>query len=214
MMTPAALRLKAKGWGKSAMVFLSLRRLYFIIFLFLTRAGCGCGGGGVVIVGDDADESGRPDSSSDGDLVDPDFTLHDADIPLQDYLETEDGTPADECETDDGSGEEAAVSGCVGDPCSSASQCGCVPGSERECLLVFNGNIVFPAGYCSAVCTSSEECGAGAECVELITGQFRCLKRCSSTFECRIGEGYFCAIIVDIDPSYCLPTCCDQSDDS
>ena len=97
--------------------------------------------------------------------------------------------------------------GVTGDACSSAAQCSCVPSSARECLNTLSGYVSFPGGYCSARCTSSADCGTGANCGEITTGTRYCLKLCSSASQCRMAEGYVCGVIpMSSDTrTYCLP---------
>jgi len=101
----------------------------------------------------------------------------------------------------------ACLVGLTGDPCSSASQCACVPSSARECLTSISGYLEFRGGYCSARCTSPADCGTGANCAEITTGTRYCLKVCSSASQCRMAEGYTCTTI-PMSPdtrTYCLP---------
>ena len=97
--------------------------------------------------------------------------------------------------------------GVTGDPCSSASQCNCVPSSARECLNTLSGYISFPGGYCSARCTSSADCGTGSNCAEITTGTRYCLKMCTGPSQCRMAEGYVCATIAMSSDTrtYCMP---------
>jgi hypothetical protein len=108
------------------------------------------------------------------------------------------------------------VGGIVGDACFMGSQCNCVPGSARECLTDLFGFLTFPGGYCSAQCTSTAECGDGANCAELMTGAFYCLKLCSSVSQCRMSERYTCMTIpMGGDPrTYCLPQRGSESSES
>jgi len=105
--------------------------------------------------------------------------------------------------TDDG----GCTVGVTGDPCSSATQCNCVPSSARECLTTLSGYVSFPGGYCSARCTSPADCGTGGNCAEITTGTRYCLKVCSSASQCRMAEGYTCTTIpMSSDTrTYCLP---------
>jgi hypothetical protein len=188
------------------------------IYLVVIQGLWGCEWGSVLLAGGDAFETGRPDAGSDLEPQDSDLSSPDV-REAEDGAETGDaetvgGDPFDGVEAADAQGEEPAAGGCVGDPCSSASQCGCVPGSGRECLLDVGGYIYFRGGYCSASCSSSAECSEGAACVEITTGESWCLKLCSSSSQCRMVEGYSCTIIpVNSDTrTYCLPIGCCPSD--
>lgn len=48
-----------------------------------------------------------------------------------------------------------------------------------------------PDGYCSQVCNTDAECGAGGHCIDFGDGQF-CAKACNNIADCR--EGYGCNI--------------------
>ncbi|MFH1436396.1 MAG: hypothetical protein ABIJ56_11820 [Pseudomonadota bacterium] len=103
--------------------------------------------------------------------------------------------------------DETCFGGIVGDPCSAASDCNCVPSSASECLESLAGFITFPGGYCTARCTSPAECGIGANCAELYPGTSYCLKECTRVWNCRMSEGYNCTTIpLSADSrTYCLP---------
>jgi len=103
-------------------------------------------------------------------------------------------------DTSDGTG-----GGVVGDACYSSTQCSGVPGSGRTCLTSLMGYITFPGGYCSAVCTSAADCGAGAACVNLNDLGHYCLKQCTSATECRTTETYSCNSIPGAAGMYCIP---------
>lgn len=118
------------------------------------------------------------------------------------------GDPGPDPGTDDLPAEDGACTvGVTGDPCSSPTQCSCVPSSARECLTTLSGYIAFPGGYCSARCTTPADCGIGANCAEITTGTRYCLKTCSSGSQCRMSEGYSCARIpMSSDTrTYCMP---------
>jgi len=97
--------------------------------------------------------------------------------------------------------------GVTGDPCSSVTQCSCVPSGARECLTTAIPYLTFGGGYCSARCSSTAECGMGATCSEVFGGQFYCFKVCSSAAQCRMVEGYVCTTlpIMGDTRTYCLP---------
>jgi hypothetical protein len=181
------------------------------IYLVVIQCLWGCERGGVRLAGGDAFETGRPDAGSD-------LAPQDSDLSSPDVQEVEDGTgtgdaetgggdPADGGEPADAQGEEHAAESCVGAPCFPTGQCDCVPGGERECLTAIGGYIAFPGGYCSASCSSSAECGEGAACAEITTGENWCLKLCSSALQCRMEEGYSCTMIPGTSDmrKYCLP---------
>jgi hypothetical protein len=69
------------------------------------------------------------------------------------------------------------------------------------------GYILFPGGYCSAVCTSDPECGPLGDCVNVMDLGRYCLRRCTWTSEeCRTAEGYECSLLVGgPDQPYCVP---------
>jgi len=102
--------------------------------------------------------------------------------------------------TDPGSG------GVVGDACSSITMCTGVPGSGRTCLTSIYGYVTFPSGYCSAICTSSMDCGTGGTCVDFMGYGNYCLKPCTSPYDCRTSEGYSCnSLPSGTGGTYCLP---------
>ena len=190
-----------------------------ILLLFVSLATLSCMGG----IGSSGDAAG--DEASDvGDLFEaqpdlvPDTPEADMppDIPPPDLDVTPEPDRADMPGPDippevsdaaDGSDGPCSV-GLTGDPCSSPSQCNCVPSSSRECLTTISGYISFPGGYCSARCTTPTECGSGAHCAELYTGVNYCLKVCTSASQCRMAEGYTCTRIpMSSDTrTYCLPS--------
>jgi hypothetical protein len=122
-----------------------------------------------------------------------------SEYPDGDLSEDESGDQAD-LEPD------APVSCFVGSACTSDDQCGCVPSGEGQCLTELAGLVVFPGGYCSAACTSHEDCGDRSKCLEVTTGTRYCFKRCTLSTECRMEDGYQCAILVDVDLNVCLPS--------
>jgi hypothetical protein len=94
--------------------------------------------------------------------------------------------------------------GSTGDPCTSAEDCSALPDTQRECLTSFFG-YSFPGGYCTAGCSSSAECGPGADCVDLYFTTY-CFKRCTGDDQCRSAEGYSCSEMPYIGGGpYCIP---------
>jgi hypothetical protein len=120
--------------------------------------------------------------------------------------EAEDDAGEDELDAAE-EGDLECIVGVTGDACSSAGQCACVPSLARQCLTTLSGYVYFPGGYCSAQCTSTSECGPGANCAEITTGTRLCLKLCTSTSQCRMAEGYGCTTIpMSSDTgTYCWP---------
>lgn len=103
----------------------------------------------------------------------------------------------------------------AGEACASAKSC---KGEAPTCMtsLTLAGQPVsFPGGYCSAQCGNNNECGADGECpvgeslkdfigIPLLSPQAlanfvpsHCYQPCSSNADCREGEGYRCATIVN-----------------
>jgi len=188
--------------------------VFFCTLLFLPS----CGGEGTSPEEADSDtqtDVTEDDFGGDSDLIQPDIP----DVtPDQDMHEQADTSPPDlDAISDphfdtlpdvpDVSDDGACLVGLVGDPCSSASQCNCVPSSARECLTTIFGYLDFPGGYCSARCTTPAECGTGANCAEITSSTLYCLKLCSSASQCRMAEGYDCTTIpMSSDTrTYCLP---------
>ncbi|MBW2260374.1 MAG: hypothetical protein JRG91_00255 [Deltaproteobacteria bacterium] len=101
---------------------------------------------------------------------------------------------------------DTSTGGIVGDSCYSSTDCSEVPGAGRLCMNTIGGILSFPGGYCSAVCTSSADCGAGAACVDLYGINNYCLKECSAPSDCRISEGYDCTTLPSVTGGpYCAP---------
>lgn len=171
---------------------------------------CSCSGGGIIVTG--STEPG-PDVSADHVIESEPF--HDSmpfdiqegetqDVGSGDTDMAEDGAPTDL------NREEIVVGNCVGEPCTTDDQCGCVPSAARECMtsIYDYAYVTFPGGYCTAPCTTSSECGEAGRCAEITTGYRMCLKLCSRLDDCRMGEGYVCSVIpMSTDTNrYCLPT--------
>lgn len=98
-----------------------------------------------------------------------------------------------------------ATGGIVGDPCYTSTQCSGVPGSGRTCLTSLMGYITFPGGYCSAACTSSADCGTGAQCVNITDLGNYCLEQCTMATECRTAETYSCSGLSGVSGTFCIP---------
>jgi hypothetical protein len=62
-----------------------------------------------------------------------------------------------------------------------------------------------PGGYCTQPCSLDEECGAGAECVNVNTRGGLCFASCTDAAPCR--DGYTCLAHLrdDNDASVCVP---------
>ncbi len=126
-----------------------------------------------------------------GDLGDPDdFAQEPSTVP--DFVDEIADVHVDVHEDDD---PEAPMGGLVGDPCAGIEECGGVSSPARLCNTDMLGYLLFPGGYCSADCTTSEDCGAGAVCVDLFgLGRF-CMKSCTALADCRVAEAYECSSI-------------------
>ncbi len=95
-------------------------------------------------------------------------------------------------------------SGVVGDPCVDETSCGGVP-TAAFCLTNLYGYVNFPGGYCSGSCASEAECGPGTGCL-VMGGYGACMKRCTSSAECRAAEGYTCGPIPYVTTeTFCIP---------
>jgi len=141
------------------------------------------------------------DSFDEPDSHEPEST---EDTLSEDFIEIQ-GEPeaVDDISIEDIAEEDDALTGIVGDPCHSVDECLGVPGETRECVTGFESyNMEFPGGYCSASCTSSAECGDGADCIDLVFVQY-CFKLCTHSSQCRAAEGYLCSTIPDIQDSPC-----------
>jgi hypothetical protein len=176
----------------------------FIVVLSVTLSACV--DGGIRFVGD-SELSSDPLMDQDTEPV-RDLDMAEADPAADEQVsEYPDGDLSEDESVDQADLEpDAPVSCFVGSACTSDDQCSCVPSGEGQCLTELAGLVVFPGGYCSAACTSHEDCGDRSRCVEITTGMMVCLKVCTTSTECRMEEGYGCPIIVDADISYCLPS--------
>lgn len=86
--------------------------------------------------------------------------------------------------------------GCVGAPCTTATDCTEGTGGSAVCwttTLLNNAKyLTTPGGYCSRECTADADCGT-AKCVSLPgAGKKYCMAKCSSATRCR-KPGYSCA---------------------
>jgi hypothetical protein len=97
----------------------------------------------------------------------------------------------------------------VGLPCQDQSACG---GGQARCATEmpyasFAVPEVAPApgGYCTQPCALDEECGAGAECVNVNTRGGLCFANCSDNAPCR--DGYTCQphLRDDNEATVCVP---------
>ncbi len=86
--------------------------------------------------------------------------------------------------------------GCIGAPCTSASECTEGTGGPAVCwtttLLNMPKLVATPGGYCSRECSADSDCGS-AKCVSLPgSGKKFCMAKCASATRCR-KPGYSCA---------------------
>jgi hypothetical protein len=97
----------------------------------------------------------------------------------------------------------------VGLPCDDQSACGA---KQAQCAKEmpygsFSIPEIAPApgGYCTQPCSLDEECGAGAQCVNVNTRGGLCFASCSEAAPCR--DGYTCLAHLrdDNDASVCVP---------
>jgi hypothetical protein len=154
------------------------------------------------------DNNGTPDYTIDDTIVGDDTVP--GDIPHPDSEIVPELIPdvvVDDITPVDPPPEDGACVGNTGDACSTAAQCACIPSSAKQCLTTVGGYITFTGGYCSAQCTSTADCGTGANCAAITTGTNYCLKVCSSASQCRMAEGYSCTTIPGSTDTrtYCLP---------
>ena len=150
-----------------------------------------------VVTDTDLEDTARDDPS-----WDPDLPLE----PIRDSTEFD--PPVGEPPPDPGVDESPVEGGVVGDECSTTMDCTGVPGAGRLCLVDIPDLMCFPAGYCSAICTSWYDCGEGAECLELYgTGPY-CYEKCSDDLDCRTYNGYTCTSLPGESGTYCIPPSC------
>jgi len=98
-----------------------------------------------------------------------------------------------------------SLSGAAGDACAGPEDCAEIPSPAAACLTDA-GPFFFEGGYCSVEdCASSDECGAGAECANLMRTRL-CLRTCSDDPDCRVDEGYVCELLPRSGAGpYCIP---------
>lgn len=154
----------------------------------LVLAGCGGNNGGDEDTQEDTTPDLTTDLSSDG-IPDPSTE------PPEEAI---DDTPAE------GWGDAR-----VGEACEAATDCGGVPSPAPNCMTDIMGYVEFPGGYCSADCTSDDECGETGEgtCINAYIMTL-CLKNCTESSECRTSEGYDCGELpsmLGIEGMFCLP---------
>jgi hypothetical protein len=95
--------------------------------------------------------------------------------------------------------------GTVGEACSTVDDCGGIPSAAPNCLTDIMGYVSLPGGYCSADCTTSDECGVDGFCLNVVILAI-CVKECDTSADCREAEGYECAEPPYIGGGpYCLP---------
>jgi hypothetical protein len=159
---------------------------------------------------DDYDLLAPVDSSMDGDPVADVQDVDSHDIDTYDVPGEPDATVEDMWDAMTDVGEDVAPEpGSTGTACTEDDDCTGVPGTGRFCMdrLEAGGGygMDFPGGYCSAECDSADDCGVGADCLDL--GYLgHCMRRCSSSVECRESEGYVCSEIPFITTeTYCVP---------
>jgi hypothetical protein len=97
----------------------------------------------------------------------------------------------------------------VGLPCEDQSACGT---QQAQCAKEMPyGSFATseiaraPGGYCTQPCSLDEECGAGAECVNVNTRGGLCFASCSDAAPCR--DGYTCLAHLrdNADAKVCVP---------
>ena len=182
-----------------------MRKPLINIVALLAMLMAGCGGGGD---GSDAgkDDGVSPDIKEVTDLNDVTDIKIDQPIETMEEEQEADGPAEVEQELDamDVATEEITqAEGVVGDPCTGPDECLGVPSDNRQCITDVFG-FTLPGGYCTAQCSSPDECGEGANCVGFIN---YCLKLCSEPEDCRMSEGYQCAElpIISDGNTYCIP---------
>ena len=148
-----------------------------------------------------------PDIPTDPDLFDipmdpdaeemPSDTITEGEEELTDTIDDSTDTVSD-----------TVTGGVTGDACTVPGDCGGVPSVGKTCVITLGGYYNFPNGYCSAICTTPEECGDGASCVTFFGFGSYCLKICTVPDECRSVEGYQCNVVPGDTSgnSYCYPS--------
>ena len=72
----------------------------------------------------------------------------------------------------------------VGSRCSSDAQCGTPP---YRCNATNH-----PFGYCDKPCAADSECPVDSACAIPAPGAGACRRKCTTTPDCRVSEGYSC----------------------
>jgi len=150
--------------------------------------------GGVVITdgGVIAIDSGVPDSGvRDGGVITIDSGVRDGGVITIDSGTRDGGVIT----IDSGTRDAGGTRGVVGSGCSGDAACSGVTGGM--CITSLGGFLTLPGGYCSASCTTSAMCGAGATCLSLGFGggAGQCVATCATSADCRVSEGYACQAI-------------------
>ncbi|MBA2664327.1 MAG: hypothetical protein H0U74_18700 [Bradymonadaceae bacterium] len=90
----------------------------------------------------------------------------------------------------------------LGDSCTAVWQCG--GGNSAACLTDFEGEWLWPGGYCSLLCDASTSCPAESSCYLIFAnGTGVCVKNCTSQIQCRAN--YYCDPIDDSTSDVCIP---------
>ena len=76
-----------------------------------------------------------------------------------------------------------------------AADCSAVMGGM--CITSLGGFITLPGGYCTASCSPTTSCGAGATCLSIGFGGGggQCVATCTTSADCRASEGYACQML-------------------
>jgi hypothetical protein len=98
-----------------------------------------------------------------------------------------------------------ALLGAAGDSCTGPEDCTGLPSPDATCVTSA-GPFFFEGGYCTVVdCTGDDECGSGAECVNLMRTRV-CLRTCAGDDGCASAEGYVCETLPRSGAGpYCIP---------
>jgi hypothetical protein len=91
----------------------------------------------------------------------------------------------------------------VGSPCTTALDCGEPP---LVCLGTGDGGLPAPDGYCSAPCSATSPCPAGATCGLDVQGNHVCLATCTNDSGCRGNDGYSCELDAGVCQA-CVASC-------
>lgn len=89
----------------------------------------------------------------------------------------------------------------VGDACSTNDPCA-DPTAGTDWICLDSPSATFPGGFCSAMCTTGDDCPQGSGCygrdVAEAGGNY-CATACGSDAACRQSEGYTCENILTVD---------------